>query len=325
MLGRILPKLPEQTNKDLLVGVSTADDAGVFRLRDDLAIVQTVDFFTPIVDDPFDYGRIAAVNSLSDVYAMGGVPVSALNIIAFPDGQLGEDVLLDILRGGADVCRDAGVAIAGGHSVSDRELKYGLSVTGTIHPDRILTNGNAQVGDVLVLTKPLGSGLISNALMNNATDEESIQAAIVWMLKLNKIASEIAVELGAHSMTDITGFGLFGHALEMAKSSNATFQLHAGKIPAIDGAMKIAESGSFFSGGEHKNKNFASAHLTIDKDVEEAYIRLMSDPQTSGGLLIAFPQNAAEEMIRRMEEENEKAWIIGQVVHNETPALLVKK
>lgn len=211
---------------NVLVGRSTADDAGIFRITEDTALVQTVDFFTPIVDDPGDFGRIAAANSLSDVYAMGGKPLTALNILAFPDGELDEDVLVNILMGGEQICEQAGVAMLGGHSVSDRELKYGLSVTGIVHPDRIITNAGAQPGDDLLLTKPLGSGLICTAMMNDAVDLSIVEKAVGSMIRLNRTASEEAVRFRASAMTDVSGFGLLGHALEMAKASNAGIRLN---------------------------------------------------------------------------------------------------
>jgi selenide, water dikinase len=315
VLDRILPSLPKQNHPDLLIGSDSYDDAGVFRVREDLALVQTLDFFTPIVDDAYEYGRVAAANSLSDVYAMGGRPITALNIVAFPDGKLPEEILSDILRGAADTCAQAGVIVVGGHSVSDTELKFGLSITGIIDPRKpFLSNGSAQVGDALVLTKPLGTGLISNAMMNDAASEEAVQNMTDVMVRLNRVAAEEAVACDAHAATDITGFGLLGHAREMAKASNVSIELLAGLLPVIDGAMEIAKSGSFYSGGEKRNLTFVQKDAEIRSEVTEEQIRLCSDPQTSGGLLISMPESQVEEFILRVKNRGEMAWHIGSVL-----------
>jgi len=323
VLDRILPSLPKQQHPDLLIGSESYDDAGVFQVREDLALVQTLDFFTPIVDDAYDYGRIAAANSLSDVYAMGGRPITALNIVAFPDGKLPEEILSDILRGAADICAQAGAVVVGGHSVSDTELKFGLSVTGVIDPRKpILSNGSAQVGDALVLTKPLGTGLISNAMMNGAASENAIQNMTDVMVRLNAVAAEEAVACDAHAATDVTGFGLLGHAREMAIASNVTIELIAGSLPVIDGAMEIARSGSFYSGGEKRNLTFVQKDAEIHSDVTETQTRLCSDPQTSGGLLISMPLSQVEQFKQRMENRGETAWHIGSV-HEQAEVAIV--
>jgi selenium donor protein len=324
VLDRILPTLPKQIQPDLLVGSDTMDDAGVFRVRDNLALVQTLDFFTPIVDDAYDFGRIAAANSLSDVYAMGGRPITALNIVAFPNDKLPEDVLADILRGAADICIDAGVAIAGGHTVTDNELKFGLSVTGILNPQKpFLTNASARVGDALILTKPLGTGLISNAMMNNAATEKDVQNMTDVMIRLNRVASESAIECGAHAATDVTGFGLLGHAREIANASNATIKLNAHSIPIIEGAMSIAESGSFYSGGERRNLSFVKPQTEISDEISEAQTRLCSDPQTSGGLLISLPLERVEQFIQGMQKHGEMAWHIGSVLERSKVSIVL--
>ncbi|GBE30076.1 MAG TPA: selenide, water dikinase SelD [Bacteroidetes bacterium] len=305
-------EFPKQQHQNLLIGPSESDDAGVFKVSDDLALVQTLDFLTPIVDDAYDYGRIAAANSLSDVYAMGGKPVTAMNILAFPDDKLTEEVLADILRGAADICAEAGVAVVGGHSVSDPELKFGLSVTGTLDPrQKIFANSGVEIGDRLILTKPLGTGLISNALMNSAASEEQISAMTAVMTRLNRNAAEVARECGANAATDITGFGLLGHACKMAKASGVTIEINASSLPVIEGAMDIAKSGSYFSGGERRNLSFVEQDLIIHSTVEESYKRLATDPQTSGGLLVSLPEARVEEFSRNMKERGENAWDIG--------------
>lgn len=311
MLGRLLPHLPGNNNPDILIGSSTSDDAGVYRISSDQALVQTVDFFTPIVDDPYDFGRISAVNSLSDVYAMGGRPLTALNIFCFPEGDLPEDVMLDILRGGAEICTQANVALLGGHSVSDKELKYGLSVTGVVHPDKVISNAGGQPGDALYLTKPLGTGLISNALMNGVAADDIIQSAVDSMIRLNRIPAELAVAVGVHAMTDITGFGLLGHLSEVIRASGLEAVISAFSLPVLPGAMQIAGSGSYFSGGERKNQSFVESTLVIDPGVEEAWVRLAVDPQTSGGLLIAISVEKCKDFEESMQEAGEKAWKIG--------------
>ncbi len=297
----------------MLVGLAALDDAGVFALSDELALVQTLDFFTPIVDDPFDYGRIAAANSLSDVYAMGGRPVTALNIVAFPDGKLDEQALVEILRGGAEICGQAGVAVIGGHSISDSELKYGLSVTGLVHPEKMLTNNHGRPGDLLVLTKPLGTGLVANAMMKEEARDEDVEAMVSSMVLLNRDASEAALKHNAHAATDVTGFGLLGHAGEIAVSSGVTITIEAAKLPALPGALEIAASGKFFSGGENRNRAHADPRLEVGPEVSAELQRLSADPQTSGGLLIAFAPDDAEAFLDEIENGGGQAWLIGHL------------
>jgi len=309
-----LTKLPRNERVEVMVDASTLDDAGVYRLSDDLALVQTVDFFTPIVDNPFDYGRIAAANSLSDIYAMGAVPLTALNILAFPADKLDEEALAEIFLGSQQICEEAGVAVLGGHSVTDNELKFGLAVTGTVHPDRILRNDGAKPGDVLILTKPLGTGLIANALMNGAAAEEYIDAMVQSMTRLNRFASEQALKAAADAATDVTGFGLFGHAGEMAKASNVSILFCAETLPLLPGAFDIASSKSYYSAGERRNQEFLKANTLVEEDVAEPFQRIVSDPQTSGGLLISLTAARADALIRELEAHGEPAWRIGMVI-----------
>ncbi len=313
MLDRILKDLPKSNDPNLLVGTIRPDDAGVYRLQDNLALVQTLDFFTPIVDNPYDYGRISAANSLSDVYAMGGRPITAMNIVSYPHGDLPDEVLADILRGGFDACEEAKVAVCGGHSVTDKELKFGLSVTGLVDPGQMLIKGGAKPGDLLVLTKPLGSGLIANAMMNDADVDEAVKAATAIMVRLNRAAAEAAVKVGARAATDVTGFGLLGHAREMAEAADVTFHFQASKLPVIEGAMWVAESGSYYSGGERRNRDFVDPTLSMAEDIPESYQRIMADPQTSGGLLLAINPESFEVFQDEINKKGEECWLIGTV------------
>jgi selenide,water dikinase len=265
------------------------------------------------VDDPADFGRITAANSLSDVYAMGGTPLTALNIVGFPDGDLPEEVLVEILRGSGEVCREAGVVVAGGHTVTDRELKFGLAVTGILDPRRpMLANAGARPGDLLVLTKPLGTGLISNAMMNDAAPEGSVAAMTEAMIRLNDVAATNALRHGARAATDITGYGLLGHAREMAAASGVRIVLDAGALPALPGALEVGRSGSFYSGGERRNLDFVRRVLRVEGEVPDELLRLASDPQTSGGLLVALEPEAAVAYRESLEGAG-GAWHVGRV------------
>jgi selenide,water dikinase len=283
-----LRRLPVTANERVLVGYGTADDAGVYKLRDDLALVQTVDFFTPIVDDPFDFGRIAAANALSDVYAMGGTPISALNIAAFPIETLDAQILEKILEGGASIAQQAGVAILGGHTIKDSEPKYGMAVLGTIHPGRVVTNANARPGDLLVLTKPLGTGVLATALKRGEVPESAMQEAIAWMATLNDRASAAMLQAGAHACTDITGYGLLGHAAEMARASGVALHIEASKVPLIPGVLDLIERG-VVPGGSKDNALTHAEFTSFDASVSASLALALSDAQTSGGLLIALP------------------------------------
>jgi len=295
-IAPIVSALPAIDDPRLIVGSATADDAGVVRVRDDLALVQTVDFFTPIVDDPYDFGRIAAANALSDVYAMGGEPVTALNLVAFPLERLGGGVLREILRGGGDVVRAAGALLVGGHSIDDPEPKYGLAVTGTVHPDEVLTNAGGRAGDALVLTKPLGVGAISTALKRGRDDAAGLLArAVDVMTMLNADAARAARAAGAHGMTDVTGFGLLGHLRELATASGVAAEVHADLVPAIAGVEALLRDGDAVSGGSRRNRAHAETFARFADDVPEWRRRLVCDATTSGGLLVALaPERAGD-------------------------------
>jgi selenide,water dikinase len=278
----------------VLVGSATADDAAVFQLRDDLALVQTVDFFTPIVDDPFDFGRIAAANAISDVYAMGGTPLTALNLVAFPLESLGADVLAAILRGGLAVAGEAGCSIVGGHSIDDAEPKYGLAVTGTVDPRRMLTNAGARVGDVLVLTKPLGVGVITTANKRGLAAAEQLDRAVEVMSELNGQAARAAVEAQANAATDVTGFGLLGHLHSLALQSGVAAEVDSQSIPCLEGIEELLEHPQAISGGSRRNLAYAVTFTTFSPEVPAWRRWLACDATTSGGLLVALPARRAE-------------------------------
>jgi selenide,water dikinase len=292
----IVQGLRAPTDERLLVGSATGDDAAVFRMSDDLALVQTIDFFTPIVDDPYDFGRIAAANALSDVYAMGGRPLTALNVVAFPLERLGGDVLREILRGGLDVVAAAGASVVGGHSIDDPEPKYGLAVTGAVHPEQVLTNAGARAGDALVLTKPLGVGAVTTAWKRGAThDPELLAAAVATMTALNAAASEAALAAGAHAMTDVTGFGLLGHAHHVARESGLAAEIDAGAVPALDGVEALLADETAVAGGSRRNASWAEGIATFADQVPAWRRRLVCDATTSGGLLVALaPERVLE-------------------------------
>ncbi len=290
----IVRALPACTDERLLVGSNTADDAAVFKLTEELALVQTIDFFTPIVDDPYDFGRIAAANALSDVYAMGGRPLTAMNVVAFPLERLGPDVLRKILRGGADVVGRAGACIVGGHSIDDPEPKYGLAVTGIVHPDKMLTNAGAQPGDALVLTKPLGVGAISTARKRGQRDDDLLARGVEVMVTLNEAAADAAHAAGAHALTDVTGFGLLGHLHSLARASGVAAEIEAAAVPAIPGVAELLEGDDAVSGGSQRNRDYAETFTSFASDVPEWRRRLVCDATTSGGLLVAVPVAQAE-------------------------------
>ncbi len=283
----------------LLVGPETADDAAVWRLTDEIALVQTVDFFTPIVDEPYDFGRIAAANALSDVYAMGGRPLTALNLVAFSLEALGGEVLREILRGGADVVAAAGAAIVGGHSIDDREPKYGLAVTGVVHPAEVLSNAGARAGDELVLTKPLGAGAVSTAAKRGLAPPAVQRVAVEVMTTLNDRSAAAARAAGAHALTDVTGFGLLGHLHELARASGVAAEVEACAVPVIEGALDLLDDERAVSGGARRNAEWSATFTTVDEDVPERLRRLLSDPMTSGGLLAAVPPGRSSELAGR--------------------------
>ena len=295
LLGPLIRALPEPSDPDLLVGVSTSDDAGVYRLREDLALVQTADFFTPIVDDPYDFGRIAATNALSDVYAMGARPVSALNLVAWSVDQLGSAMLGEVLRGGHDVVSAAGAAIVGGHTIDDPEPKYGLAVTGVVDPAVLITNAGGRDGDALVLTKPLGAGAVTTSLKKGLAPAAVLEAAVEVMTELNAEAADAARAAGAHAMTDVTGFGLLGHLHELTLAGGVAAVVQADAVPAITGALELLADDRAIAGGSRNNRRYAEEFASFDARVDEVRRRLVTDAMTSGGLLVALdPARAGE-------------------------------
>ena len=296
----------------MLVGYGTADDAGVYKLRDDLAIVQTVDFFTPIVDDPFDFGRIAAANALSDVYAMGGTPISALNIATFPIDTLDASILERILAGGATVAQQAGVAILGGHTIKDTEPKYGLAVVGTIHPQRIVTNADARPGDILVLTKPIGTGILSTALKRGAIDEAQMREAIEWMAALNDRAGAALQSAGAHAATDITGFGLLGHAHEMARGSNVSLHIDSAAVPLLADVLDLIDR-DMVPGGSRDNAAVHAHFTSFASSVPHSLRVALSDAQTSGGMLVSLAPERLPAFQAQMNGARALCAVIGEV------------
>ena len=287
-MDQVLSRLPRTTNERVLVGFDTSDDAGVYKLTPECALVQTTDFFTPIVDDPFQFGAIAAANSLSDVYAMGGKPVTALSLVCFPGTGDPED-LEQILRGGASKMDEAGCVILGGHSVNDDEIKFGYAVTGTVHPERFWTNAGARPGDALVFTKRFGTGVISTALKRGIAKESDVEASLASMMQLNREASECLGGLNVHGCTDVTGFGLIGHAREMARASGVTLEIDPGRLRFLPGAIDYAAQGAI-PGGLKNNRGFAECAVGKSRDLPPEVENLLYDPQTSGGLLIALPE-----------------------------------
>ncbi len=305
VLAQVVRNLPNRVDPNLLVGADHFDDAGVYKLDASTAIVLTVDFFPPLVDDPYEFGRIAAANSLSDIYAMGGRPLAVLNIVGFPDKDVPVDVLGEILRGGAERVAAAGAVVAGGHSVRDTEIKFGLSVTGLVHPDRILTNGGAKVGDMLILTKPIGSGVLTTAAKKGTIAQSDLAEAIDVMTDLNAGACEAALEVGVHAATDITGFGLIGHAHEMAEASGVTIEIDTQSVPVMARTLELARGGAVTraaaSNREHVGDRFAS------QGVDEILVKVLADAQTSGGLLLAVAPDRADKLIIALKKRNTRA------------------
>jgi selenide, water dikinase len=303
ILHRVLSTMPKQANENVLVGFDTSDDAGIYRLSKDLALVQTVDFFTPVVDDPFEFGGIAAANALSDVYAMGGTPVTALSVLAWPAAEDAK-ILEQILAGGLAKMKEAGCAIVGGHSINDPEIKFGYAVTGIVHPGKYKPNAGAKAGDVLVLTKKIGTGVITTALKRGMAKKKHVDGAIASMLMLNRAAAEAMADLDVHGLTDVTGFGLLGHAREMAMASKVTLEIDAAKVKFLDGAVEYAKAGAL-SGGLHNNRDFVSSCV----EGSSAFDDLFYDPQTSGGLLVSLPEADAKRLVKKLPA----AFIMGRV------------
>jgi selenide,water dikinase len=326
----VLRRLPRQTDPNVLVGFDTNDDAGVYRLTEEIALVQTVDFFTPIVDDPYLYGQIAAANSLSDVYAMGGRPISALSLVCFPP-KGNPDVLEQILRGGLAKMEEAQCGVVGGHSIRDDDMKFGYAVTGVIHPQRVWRNVGAVPGDLLLLTKPLGTGIISTALKQDSASQESLAASVASMTRLNRDAAEALLEIEAgakerarpvHAVTDITGFGLLGHAREMAVGSQVSLEIDHRSVQYLPGAFEGARQG-FLAGGLKNNREFLEGCLRFEDWVAEEYRNLLYDPQTSGGLLVSVAHDAADAAHRAFARRGVEATTVGRVVPNTSPLIRV--
>jgi len=314
VLDKVLGKLARQHDDNLLVGFDTADDAAVYRLDGDLALVQTVDFFTPIVDDPYIFGQIAAVNSLSDVYAMGGEPTLALAIVCFPDGG-DVEVLGKMLAGGLAKMQEAGCIVAGGHSVRDPEMKLGYSVTGRVHPQKFWSNAKAKVGDALLLTKPIGTGVISTAIKQGKARQEWIDAAVASMTQLNRRAVQVVREGGfaVHAATDITGFGVIGHLREMAAGSQTTIRVHAKQIQLLPGATECVQAG-LIPGGLKNNRDFAESCVRYESKLADELKTLLYDPQTAGGLLLSVPSGTVNELVAAMETAGVPAVRMGEVL-----------
>lgn len=312
VLGKALASLQQQHDPNLLVDTSTADDAGVYKITDDIALVQTVDFFTPIVDDPYMFGRIAAANALSDVYAMGGKPLTALNIACYPD-KLDPEGLGLILQGGQERVRAAGATVVGGHTVMDKELKFGMAVTGLVHPQKIFTNAAAKPGDQLVLTKPVGTGILATALKRGKGTPELLERMAESMWTLNDVAAAAMVEHGAHAATDITGCGLLGHTWEMSHGSKVNVRLRASAIPVFEEALVFAKRG-YLTQGDVSNREYTQSYITLEHGVTTELAQVLFDPQTSGGLLIAVPPEQAAALIQTLHQRGvHVASIIGEV------------
>jgi len=308
----------------LIVGFDLADDAGVFRLQDDLALIQTVDFFTPIVDDPYTFGQIAAANALSDVYAMGGRPLTAMNIVCFPRDSMDKNILVQILKGGLDKVHEAGAVLVGGHTVDDPEPKYGLSVTGLVHPDQVVTNAGAKPGQVLILTKPLGTGIIATAIKGNLCSTEAEAEMIATMVTLNRTGGEAAAGFGVTGGTDITGFGLLGHGWEMARASQVGLVIESAQVPVITGALEYAAMG-LVPAGTWANQNFCTKSLQVEPGVRPEVLSLLADAQTSGGLLLAVPPDRAEELLARLgARDAPRAAVIGRVAEGPPGTIMVR-
>ncbi|MCA8959701.1 MAG: selenide, water dikinase SelD [Planctomycetes bacterium] len=322
-LGQVLSKLTIPTRDDVILGPENLDDAGVVRLDADRALVQTIDFFPPIVDDPYDYGRIAAANALSDVYAMGGTPLSVMNVVGFPRRKLDMSILGDILAGGSAMIAKAGAALLGGHSVEDEEIKYGLAVTGLIHPDHVRANGDARPGDILVLTKPLGMGAVTTSIQKGKEDEEQVRLAVESMATLNDGAARATEGLDVSAVTDITGFGLLGHGSEVARASRVTLVFDAESLPLTLGSRELAMKGCL-SGGAARSRHYLGPRAGIEPSVPPELASLAFDAETSGGLLIAVAEKDVDTLIRQLEREQTPARAIVGRVEKEDPTTWVR-
>ena len=316
-----LEKQPFDPN--LLVGFDQADDAGVYRLRDDLALVQTLDFFTPIVDDPFDYGRIAALNSINDVWAMGGTPVTAMAITCFPKKGLDFAILGEIMRGGLSVLTENKVALVGGHSVDNEQIMFGYSVTGVIDPNKVATNAGAKPGDVIILTKPIGTGVISTGIKLARAPAKVVEESIATMLTPGKYAAEAIVKFDVKAATDVTGFALLGHAWEVARASNVTIEIDSARVPLINGALELARAG-LMTGADKTNREYVGEEIEVASTVDPNLLKLFYDPQTAGGLLLAISTETADDLLAELRKNYPQAEIIGRVAERAAKTIVVK-
>jgi selenide, water dikinase len=323
-LDRALCGLDFPSDENVIVGLTSADDAGVYRISDDLALIQTVDFFTPIVDDPYMFGQIAAANALSDVYAMGGIPKTAMNLVAFPAKDMDLSILRQIIQGGIDKIREAGVVLLGGHSIEDKELKYGLSVTGFIHPDKILTKKNFRLGDRLILTKPLGTGVINTAIKAGLASAETVERVSRQMAALNKDAARVMADFSVHACTDVTGFGLIGHLAEMVEKSKLSVRIDTRNVPLITDAMEYASMG-LIPAGAYKNREFREAMVQRGSGVQQTIEDFLYDPQTSGGLLICVDGAQADQLVDALQSAGiDAASVIAEVVEGVEEKIYLK-
>jgi selenide,water dikinase len=324
LLTQVLSGLPKQpVDPNLIVGFDTADDAGVYRLRDDLALVQTLDFFTPIVDDPYDYGRIAALNSINDVWAMAGTPITAMAITCFPKKGVDPAILGEIMRGGLETINKYGVTLIGGHSVDNEQIMFGYSVTGVIHPSKVATNTGARAGDVIILTKPIGTGVISTGIKKGQASERVVAASVETMLTPGKYAAEAMREFDVKGATDVTGFSLLGHLWEMARASKVTIEIDAAAVPLLDGAFELASRGMLTS-GDKTNREYVGADVEIAGSVDENLVKLLFDPQTAGGMLIAIAAEKSDTLLNELTKHYPSAVGIGQVKERGLTGLVVK-
>lgn len=320
----MLSELPRQPrNPNLLVGFDTADDAGVFRLQDDLALVQTLDFFTPIVDDPFDYGRIAALNSLSDVWAMAGTPVTALSVTCFPKKGVDWAILSEVMRGGLEVLSQQKVTLLGGHSVDNQQIMFGYAVTGIIHPDQVATNAAARPGDLLVLTKPIGTGVISTGIKFQTAESSVAAAAVETMLLPGEAAARAMRDYRIRCATDITGFGLLGHLWEVAQASRVGLEIDSARVPLLDGALELVGR-KMLTGGDRTNREFVGPGVAFGDGIGSELISLLFDPQTAGGILMSAPREKMDPLLARLRRTYPRAAVIGRVASSAGPAIVVQ-
>ena len=322
-MASVLTVIPKVSHEKLIVGLETSDDAAVYKVSDDKAIILTLDFFTPVVDDPYTFGKIAAANSLSDIYAMGGEPTVAMNIVCFPQCE-DMAILREILRGGSDKVTESGAILVGGHTVDDMEPKYGLSVTGEVHPDKVRANSHVEAGDVLILTKPIGTGILNTAIKGEIADEQDYEEAVLVMEYLNKYPADALKKIDVNGVTDVTGFGLLGHVLEMAKGSGCSIEIDGESVPMLRNAREYANMG-IIPAGMYKNLDYISPDVSVCEGVKQDILDVLYDPQTSGGLLISVPQQRASELIEELRNCKALCYdIIGRAVEKKEKYVIVK-